>query len=257
MRQRRQVNHRRVSLIAKVSEGRTVSVFHLDAPPFSQNFPLPSYYSTFGQILQPFSIFFKNELFEKIIYCYTYFTRGEENAVKHKKLLIFLLLLAIALLSVSCKQAVRDPYAFSKDPFFAVLDGNYNGVPYACEASFSDRTLLRVSFSAPESLAGTVLLLEEDGRYRISQGKITYVTEETDAFCSLLLVRDLLCPKSFTPLSVERIGDMTSFSLRLDRLSEPVTLISDRDGLPTQISGSNFSFLVRISPIPAPEPRES
>ncbi len=177
--------------------------------------------------------------------------------MKHKKTLLFFLLSAIALLSTSCKQVKRDPYAFSKEPYFASLDGYYNGIPYACEASFSDGVPLRVSFSAPESLAETVLLLGEDGRYQFRQKNITYVPEESDAFRGLLLIRDLLCPASFRLLSVERIGEMSRFSIQLDALPEPIALISDENGIPTQISGSNFSFLVRISPVPPPEPRES
>ncbi len=177
--------------------------------------------------------------------------------MKHKKVILLLLLLAIVLSVLSCKQSARDPYAFSGDSFFATLVGDYNGVPYACEASFSDGTLLCVSFSAPVSLAGASLLLGEDGRYRISQGKLTHVVEESNSFGGLLLIRELLCPDSYTLLSVERIGELTCSSLRLDRFSEPVTLLSGKSGFPEQISGNGFSFLVRISPVPAPEPRES
>lgn len=165
-------------------------------------------------------------------------------------------LLLLALLVSSCRVAEPDPYAFSRESFFATLSGQYNGISYACDASFSGGKLLRVSFSEPASLASVELLLREDGSYRISRGEISHTVASEDSVRGLLLVRELLCPASYTLLAVERIGGMTSAVLSLSGFDTPVTLLV-RDGLPEQISGENFSFLVTVSRVPAPEPRES
>ena len=169
---------------------------------------------------------------------------------------MLLLLLALSLALSSCKAAEPDPYAFSRESFFATLVGEYNGASYACDASFSGGRLLRVSFSAPDSLASVELLLGEDECYRVSRGEITHTVTDERALRGLLLVRDLLCPTSYTLLTVERIGGMTSASLSVEGFDAPVTLLS-QGGLPQQISGENFSFLVTVSRVPDPEPRES
>ena len=143
---------------------------------------------------------------------------------------------ALAFCLFSCRPARRDPFAFRKQPFEAVISGEMNGVNFSAKVAVT-ASEGRVRFTSPAILDGLELVKAGDRVTLVKNG----ISVQTDLSSLRGLLRPLtiLTETDGEPLRIARQGDQYAIDF-----ANGVSFTVSVAGIPRFVSFPEGSFRI-------------
>ena len=161
------------------------------------------------------------------------------------------LLLILFLFSVyGCQNSPPYDLSYREKSFCAQVEGNQFGENFCCDIYCEDGKPSKIVYSAPASLQNVTVLISNDGSFEIERNGISATFPQNSRLRSGLLLpahRLLLDGISRSSVnSVQKISGGILLNITLPDETHPISASFGEDGLPTVISGEDFSYRVHF-----------
>jgi hypothetical protein len=131
------------------------------------------------------------------------------------------------------------------------VEGNQFGLDFSCDIYCEDGNLEKIVYLSPSSLKNVTVIPSSDGSFELQKGDLSAsFSYNSTPPQGLLLPGKRLLLTGIGPSSVNSVHKISSgFLLDISLPSEesPIQISLGEDGLPTTISGTNFSYRVRFN----------
>lgn len=164
---------------------------------------------------------------------------------------VFLLLLIFSLFfEYGCKNSAPYDLSYREGSFCAEVTGNQFGEDIACDIYCDNGTLTKIVYSQPVALKNITVFLLENGDLQIEKNGISHVFSRSNLSpCGLLLPARRLLLEGFSDSAVDSVQMLESgflLTVLLPGESAPISLTLDNNGTPSVLSGTDFSYKIRL-----------
>ncbi len=170
--------------------------------------------------------------------------------MKIRRSLIILLSFCFLFFGYGCQKNSSYDLSYRKRSFCARVEGNQFGLDFCCDIYCEEGSLSKIVYSSPTSLENVTVRPSQNGSYEIQKdGLSNAFSKESSEMQGLLLPAERLLLNGFDPSfvnSVQKISNGFILTLSLPGEDQPISLSLTEDGLPTVLSGSDFSYRIRF-----------
>ena len=168
---------------------------------------------------------------------------------KRNNFFLFLLIFCI-LFGYGCQKSFPYDLSYREKSFCAQVEGNQFGVDFCCDIYCETGKISKIVYSSPHALQNVVVSVLEDGSFFIEKGGVSFSCSEKDFLLSGLLspARRLLL-EGFSKSSVNSVQKISGGILLIVSLpneNHPISVSFGEDNLPVVISGTDFSYRIRL-----------
>ena len=163
---------------------------------------------------------------------------------------IILLSFCFLFFGYGCQKHPSYNLSYREGSFCARVEGNQFGLDFCCDIYCEGGALSKIVYSSPATLENVTVRPSQNGGYEIQKdGLFGSFLRNSSAVHGLLLPADRLLLNGFDPSfvnSVQKISNGFILSISLPNEDQPISLSLTEDGLPTVLSGPDFSYRIRF-----------
>jgi hypothetical protein len=130
------------------------------------------------------------------------------------------------------------------------MEGNQFGLDFGCDIYCEDGQPTKIVYFSPTALQGMTVFFSKDGSFKIEKDGISAsLSQESLTHAGLLLPARRLLLEGFSRSSVntvQKLSEEVLLNITLPGESHSISFSIGKDGLPTVISGENFSYHVHF-----------
>ena len=171
--------------------------------------------------------------------------------MKIKRSLSVILMFCFLFFGYGCQKTSSYDLSYRERSFCARVEGNQFGLDFCCDIYCEEGSISKIVYLSPLSLKDVIVFPLQDGTFKIQKGDLSFSFSEnsTPPFGLFLPGRRLLLEgiNQSSVNSVQKISNGFILNISLPGEEQPISLSLGEDGLPVTLSGTNFSYRVRLN----------